>query len=80
MMTGRLSVIALLAVMTLGGCDGESTHDVAWYKTHDAERKAKIAQCENDTGELRFAPNCQNSKKAADELTFSNKNTKIPQF
>jgi hypothetical protein len=80
-MTRRLWVVGcVVAVMALGGCDGEKTHDVAWYKTHDAERLAKIQQCENDRGELEHAPNCQNAKKAAEELTFDSHNSKIPQL
>ncbi len=79
-MTGRRWAFALLAIATMTGCDGESTHDVAWYKAHDTERKAKILECQNDPGELEHAPNCQNAKEAATELMLSSKNTRIPQF
>ncbi|MDR8763803.1 hypothetical protein FEP90_05526 [Burkholderia multivorans] len=64
-------IAAMLAVSALAGCDGEPTHDVAWYKTHEPERQAKITQCNNDPGELSHAPNCKNAARADFELKFS---------
>jgi hypothetical protein len=75
-----LWIISLTVAIILAGCNGEKTHDVDWYKTHTAERLAKLKQCENNPGELDHAPNCQNAKKAAEELTFSDHNGKIPQL
>jgi hypothetical protein len=79
-MKSVLWIIGFAAAIGLAGCDGEKTHDVNWYKTHDAERLVKLEQCKNNPGELEYAPNCQNAKKAAEELTFDSHNSKIPQF
>jgi hypothetical protein len=70
--------LVMLAVAALAGCDGEKTHSVDWYKTHEAERLAKIKQCDADPGELEHAPNCVNAKKAAASLMLDPKNGKVP--
>ncbi len=40
---------------------GEIINTVDYYKAHPSERKAKIAECKNNPGELKKTPNCQNA-------------------
>lgn len=60
------SITAVAAI--LGGCGGETTQTVEWYKTHDAERQEKLAECKNNPGEMRSLPNCINAKQAQKEV------------
>lgn len=75
-MNKRLFVIA--AVSALAGCDGSPPHDVPYYKAHDSERAAKIAQCDKDPGHLDLSPNCKNAHEAQNRQVFDPKNAAIP--
>jgi len=55
---------AVIFVLTLSGCVGEKDRTVEWYKEHETERKAKIAECENNPGKLANTPNCVNARVA----------------
>ncbi|WP_050453532.1 EexN family lipoprotein [Candidatus Burkholderia verschuerenii] len=79
-MKARNLAITVLAVVALAGCDGEKTHSVDWYKTHETERLAKLKQCADDPGELRLSPNCVNANKAAEELSLDPKNKAMPRL
>jgi hypothetical protein len=73
----RLFVILALI---LAGCDGSPPHDVSWYKDHDAERQAKIQQCDKDPGHLDYSPNCVNAHEAQSQKVFAAKNTAVPRL
>ncbi|EBW7114470.1 entry exclusion protein [Salmonella enterica subsp. enterica serovar Telelkebir] len=45
----------------LVACD--QAHDVDWYKSHQKERKEKIAECNKNADELQKA-DCKNAKEA----------------
>jgi len=70
---------ALVAAGTLGlaGCgeDGPATstptQTVEWFQAHETERKAVLADCANNPGEMRDVPNCVNAQQA--EKTDSTK-------
>lgn len=61
-------VVAMILSSALGmvvGCTpAPSSHDVAYYRSHADERKAKIAECANDPGALRNDALCINARKA----------------
>ncbi|OLK23340.1 EexN family lipoprotein [Xanthomonas oryzae] len=67
----KLSIVLVVAAV-LAGC-GENTpvQTVDWYKAHDTERKAMIAKCKADPGELAASPNCINAQQAQNEKELS---------
>ncbi|CAM2164763.1 exported hypothetical protein [Burkholderia latens] len=77
-MTARAwTMVALCAVAALAGCD-RNAHDVEWFKTHEAERRAALAKCANDPGRLALTAECVNATKARDDLRLDSRNTEIP--
>lgn len=54
---------ALMGLVLLTGC-AEKVHDMAYYKEHEAERKAMLEACSNNPGEKRNDPNCINAGEA----------------
>lgn len=42
----------------------QSQHTVEYYKSHESERKAKLAECGNDPGALEDEPLCVNARAA----------------
>lgn len=63
---------ALFATIALIGCsEKEIVQTVDWYKTQDAERKAMIAKCKANPGELSRTPSCVNAKQADNEKSLS---------
>jgi hypothetical protein len=61
--TGALFILAL----SLSGCPGRtssnaSTHSVDWYKSHERERNAALADCHRDNNQNQ---DCQNAFDAA---------------
>ena len=74
----RFAVITSL--ICLFGCNNEVEHDVAWYRAHPVERKAKIQECLNGTRDNRvFNANCDNAKVAegAEIFDITKKNKPI---
>ncbi|EGB7423300.1 EexN family lipoprotein [Escherichia coli] len=67
----KLSIVLIVAAV-LAGC-GENTpvQTVDWYKAHDTERKAMIAKCKANPGELAASPNCINAQQAQNEKDLS---------
>ena len=67
----KLSLVLVVAA-ALAGC-GENTpvQTVDWYKAHDTERKAMIAKCKANPGELSASPNCINAQQAQNEKDLS---------
>lgn len=67
----KLSIVLVVAAV-LAGC-GENTpvQTADWYKAHDTERKAMIAKCKADPGELAASPNCINAQQAQNEKELS---------
>ncbi|WP_156955888.1 EexN family lipoprotein [Solidesulfovibrio alcoholivorans] len=64
----------VVALLVLFGCNQEKEHDVAWYREHRTERKAKLQECLNGTRDNRiFNANCDNAKVAEGAEIFSNK-------
>lgn len=53
----------VLGLVLLAGCS-EKVHDMAYYKEHEAERKATLETCNNNPGEKRNDPNCINAFEA----------------
>ncbi|WP_194704410.1 EexN family lipoprotein [Xanthomonas phaseoli] len=75
----KLSIVLVVAAV-LAGC-GESTpvQTVDWYKAHDTERKAMIAKCKANPGELAASPNCINAQQAQNEKELSRRDfLKLP--
>lgn len=58
----------------------EPTHDVTWYKAHPVERKAMIARCQNNPGQLDRTPNCINAKHAESGAIMSSKSKRMGQI
>ena len=61
--------IALAILVCFTGCKEESTptketKTVRWYTDHPDERKAQLAICANNPGELRDDPNCINARQS----------------
>lgn len=73
-------LLAFVLVTGLAGCDGAKAHTVDYYKTHEAERLAKLKECRADPGELRETPNCVNAETAAEKLLLDSKNSGIPRL
>jgi len=75
----KLSIVLVVAAV-LAGC-GENTpvQTVDWYKAHDTERKAMIAKCKANPGELAASPNCINAQQAHNEKELSRRDfLKLP--
>lgn len=64
-----LLALSALAI-TLTGCHSQTTHTVDWYKQHQKERKATLARCENNPGELMATPDCKNASTAQDKVVW----------
>ena len=60
-----------IAITSLAGCKPE--HDKDWYKSHEAERKQMISDCEKNAESLQDA-DCKNAKEAQSELYLYGKN------
>lgn len=62
----RNTLILVLASLSLQGCfsSEEETKSVEWYLEHENERQAKLEACNNNPGELKDTPNCQNAVRA----------------
>jgi hypothetical protein len=70
----RRLILVGLALMPLQAYAAANTVD--WYVAHDDERKAEVAKCDNDPGDLKDDPDCINAKQAvtrADELVAREK-------
>jgi hypothetical protein len=56
--------ICIAVLIFLAGC-GNSYHKEDWYIQHDAEREARIKECENDPAQyLNKDSDCLNAKDA----------------
>lgn len=59
---------AIAAIAAVSGCNKstppEEVRDVAFYRSNPADLKAKLAECENNPGELQDTPNCRNAAQA----------------
>lgn len=73
----RSFAVLVVACIGLTACDGDPQHDVAYYKAHTAERDKKIAQCQNNPGELSASPNCANAKAALSAAILDPSNKKM---
>lgn len=63
----KASLLAVtLVALVLTGCNREETKTVEWYQAPEnkAALEAKLAECRNNPGELRKTPNCENARKA----------------
>lgn len=64
-------IVLLPFIVLLGACSGDSqTKD--WYKQHDAQRKARVAECRNDAKE-RVTADCENALAAEAEVSVFGK-------
>lgn len=68
-------VIVLALVAVLVGCkEGkaqEVVQTVEWFKEHPTERKAQLAKCNSNPGELAATPNCVNASRADSSSVWS---------
>lgn len=68
-------VIVLALVAVLVGCkEGkaqEIVQTVEWFKEHPTERKAQLAKCNSNPGELAATPNCVNASRADSSSVWS---------
>lgn len=66
--------MTLAAVTMLTACNPASSdkpvHDVAYFLDHAYERKAQMAECQNNPGELADTPNCRNAAAAQQKAMF----------
>ncbi|MDN6297529.1 MAG: EexN family lipoprotein [Halomonas sp.] len=70
----RNFAVAALASFVLSGCFGDDpdtgpVQTVDWYKAHGDARKATLAKCGNNPGELHHTPNCVNAIQAERALS-----------
>ena len=65
----RAAIVGLNAIIGLGlgacSADDTSPFTVAYYKEHEAERKAMLIKCNNDPGHLKGTPQCINARQAS---------------
>ncbi|MCE0491593.1 EexN family lipoprotein [Pantoea sp. Mb-10] len=61
MKTGLIS-LGLLGTLLLTGCDA-GAKSVEWYKAHEKERDAKVAECSKDT-KANDTDDCRNARYA----------------
>lgn len=68
----------LTALVVLAVCSGgqevkaqETVQPVEWFKTHQTERKAQLAKCNSNPGEMRARPNCVNASRAESSSVWS---------
>ncbi len=61
MKTGLISM-SLLAAILLTGCDADAK-SIEWYKTHEKERDAKVAECSKDI-KVSDTDDCRNARFA----------------
>lgn len=75
MKTSAQLLYIAIAAATLTGCfeSKEPVQTVDWFKENAAERKAQIAKCNANPGELAAKPNCINATTAANRLTLENR-------
>ncbi|ACZ11804.1 EexN family lipoprotein [Sulfurospirillum deleyianum] len=59
-----LSTVFVAIVFSLTGCGSEEVKTVEYYKTHIAERDAKIKECLNNPGASKENANCANAASA----------------
>lgn len=57
--------IIFVVIMLLSAC-GKESHPVDWYIDHDAERDARVKECNNDSAEaMRPGSDCVNASRAS---------------
>lgn len=59
-----ISTVFAAIVLSLAGCGSEEIKTVEYYKTHIAERDAKIKECLNNPGASKENANCANAGSA----------------
>lgn len=59
------AISILLLSVCLTGC--KPTHDVDWYKSHEAERNAKVSECRSQAEDNQDA-DCKNAIQAKRSL------------
>jgi hypothetical protein len=63
----------ILAVLVLAACNKqEESHTRSWYREHDAERKAMVAQCKDDAAKA-VTPGCMNATNAESDIYINGK-------
>ncbi len=76
----KVLVSALLAAaFALSGCNSEETRTVEWYLKPENKPalEAKLAECQNNPGQLKDTPNCVNARKAAERIFLGGKFEKV---
>ena len=66
----NIAVVFLMSV-ALAGCfdkePSEETMTVEWYMENGPARAEKLSQCNDNPGELKETPNCQNAVRAEEQ-------------
>ncbi|CAG9250160.1 conserved hypothetical protein [Burkholderia diffusa] len=66
-------ILFVFAVLALSACSKqEESHTRSWYREHDAERKAMIAQCKDDAAKA-VTPECMNAANAESDIFVNGK-------
>lgn len=67
----KLSII--LAALILAACNKpDEGHTRSWYREHDTERKAMVAQCKDDAAKA-VTPECMNARNAESDIYINGK-------
>ncbi|MET3625177.1 EexN family lipoprotein [Burkholderia ambifaria] len=65
--------MCFVVVLILSAC-GKQHQTVSWYIEHDAEREARIRECDNDSAQyLSKGSDCINAKDAFSKITLYGK-------
>jgi uncharacterized lipoprotein YmbA len=65
--------VCLVVLLVLAAC-GKQHQTVSWYIQHDAERDAKIKECDNDTAQYMVqGSDCMNAKNAVSKISLYGK-------
>lgn len=65
--------MCLVAVLLLCAC-GKQHQTVSWYIEHDAEREARIRECDNDSAKyMEKGSDCINAKQAVSKISLYGK-------
>ena len=64
--------LLILVALVLAACNKEESHTRSWYRDHDAERKAMVAQCKDDAAKA-MAPECMNAANAESDIYINGK-------
>jgi len=69
----RNTVLGVVVAGILAGCaepePQEETRTVEWFIENPTDRAEMLKRCDNNPGELRETPNCQNAVRAEEKAS-----------